>query len=196
MWGEEVGPDAWGGGGGGWRWGGGGGGHDEGVEVAEEVEVGGEEDVEEARLDEVGCAGDGLRVGRLVRREREEGGNGRGTRLGFVAGLDNGSVDPGDGVREGGEVREEDTVRGELVPEDVEEHELLRGEELGCGEVRGEGEDGEEFSEEGRGGEDGVEELGAPPGRVGSASAEAEVPRDEGVGDGLVELGKVAGGVD
>ena len=61
--GEEVGPDAGRGGGcdGGRDGRGGGGGHDEGVEVAQEVEVGWEEDVEEAGLDEVGRAGYSLR---------------------------------------------------------------------------------------------------------------------------------------
>ena len=136
---EEVGPDARRRRRGDWRRGRGGGGHDKRVEIAEEVEVGGEEDVEEAGLDEVRRAGDRLCGSVRSAGRKQLAGREDKAYLALVAGLHNRSVLTRDRVGQRREVGEEHAVCGELVAQDVKEHELLCRQKLRRGEVRCEG---------------------------------------------------------
>jgi hypothetical protein len=84
----------------------------------------------------------------------------------------------------------------ELVPENVEQHQLFRREKLGWSEVWGERNGGEDLAEEGRGGEDRIEQGGPALARGGRARSELEIPLDKGVADGLVKFRIVTGRVD
>ena len=99
------------------------------VHVAEVLEVGGEEDVEVTLSDEERLARHGgVLVPRLYDRR----------------------VDTGDRVGEGGKVREEKTMTGEVATEGAKESEQAGGDELGGGEVGREGKISVECTERGR----------------------------------------------
>jgi hypothetical protein len=84
----------------------------------------------------------------------------------------------------------------ELVAKDVEEHELLGREKFRWCEVGSERDGRVDLAKERRGGEEGVEEVGASLARRREARAELEVASDERVADGLVQLGVVASRVN
>lgn len=86
-------------------------------------------------------------------------------------------------------------MRGELVAQDVEQHELLGREELGRAQVRCEGQPGHEAAQGGGRGEERLQDAG-PAARVRRLSAQPEEARDERVRHGLVQLREVARGVD
>lgn len=86
-------------------------------------------------------------------------------------------------------------MRRELVAENIEQHKLLSGEELGRGQIGSKRDGGRDLSEEGGCSEKGVEHGGATV-LLREPLAQLEVPGDERIRHGLVQLGVVPRAVD